>query len=144
MKIFFRIALLCFLCSTTKATLAIAIPAAKPIPDYLVVKNFIRLSVSEFQEASHTKLNLFQKLYFKKLQKNLKHAKVSPDATILPYYDVQKKKFKFDLLWFVLGSIIGPFAILFAFTSKQPGSKRISALIGFGVFILWFGWWLLF
>lgn len=136
-------ALLCF--SWIAGQAALSIPTyPKPVPEYLQVKNFIHLSVSEFQQASGKKLSLFQKMYFKKLQRQIKRAKVPLDATILPYYDTQKKKFKFDALWFVLGCIIGPFALLFAFTSKQPKHKRLSALIGFGVFVLWFGWLFLF
>ncbi len=115
-------------------------PAHPSIPPYLLVKNFIGMSVSDFQTASGHKLNIFQRMYFKKLQRKLSRIDVPENATILAHYDVQKGKFKFDLLWFVLGCIIGPFALLFALTSKQKKNKRLSALIGFGVFVLWFGW----
>lgn len=119
-------------------------PAHPPVADYLLVKNFIGMTVSEFQTASGHKLNIFQRMYFRKLQKKLSRSDVPDNATILSHYDVQKGKFKFDSLWFVLGCIIGPFALLFAVTSKQKKNKRISALIGLGVFVIWFGWLYLF
>lgn len=114
------------------------------IPDYLRVENFISLSVSQFEAASGQHLNFFQRLYFKKLQKKLSRSDYQKNSTVLDHYDVEKKKFKFDPLWFVLGSFIGPFALLFSYTSKQSKSSRLSALIGFGVFVIWFGWLLVF
>ncbi len=123
------------------AAYPVSSPSAHPtIPDYLLAKNFIGMTVSEFQSASGHKLNFFQRIYFKKLQKKLSRADLPDNATILAHYDVKKSKFKFDPLWFVLGCIIGPFAILFSYTTKQKKNKRLSALIGFGVFVLWFGW----
>lgn len=112
--------------------------------DYLLVDHFVRMTVSEFQQASGHKLNFFQKIYFKKLQRKLKKANLYPGATILPYYNVQNGKFKFDSLWFVLGVIIGPFALLFSLTSRQGKNQRLSALIGFGVWVIWFGYIFLF
>ena len=112
-------------------------PRAK---DYLKVENFITLSVSQFEAASGHHLNFFQRMYFKKLKKKLARSNYTSNSTILDHYDVEKAKFKFDLLWFVLGSFIGPLALLFAYTSKQSKSSRLSALIGMGVFIIWFGW----
>ena len=145
MKQISRIAILLFFSVIAfQMTYCMSLQPANKVPDHLLVKNFIRLSISEFQKATDTHLNFFQKMYFKKLQKKLTRTHTMQNATILPYYDVQKKKFKFDPLWFILGTIIGPFALLFAFTSRQPKNKRISALIGFGVFILWFGWLFLF
>ncbi len=126
--------------STRAAYSVSSLDGSTKIPEYLKAENFIRMSASEFQRATGHKLNLFQKMYFKKLQRNLSRSQITPGTTILPYYDVQKGKFKIDGLWFVLGCIIGPFAILFSYTSKQPKYKRISALIGFPIWVLWFGW----
>lgn len=137
--------MLALTCLGSRAAFSVSPSSFHPtVPDYLLVKNFISMTVSEFQTASGHKMNIFQKMYFKKLQRKLSRLDAPANASILSHYDVQKGKFKFDLLWFVLGCIIGPFALLFAFTSKQKKNKRLSALIGFGVFVLWFGWLFLF
>lgn len=112
---------------------------AARVPEYLKVENFIRMNVAQFQEASGHKLSLIQRIYFKKLQRQLSKTPALSGANLLQFYDVQKGKFKLDMLWFILGAIIGPFAILFSYTTKQPRAKRLSALIGFGIFVLWFG-----
>lgn len=120
--------------------------AEKPtLPEYLKVGRFIKMSPSEFSLASGHRLNGLQKLYFKKLQRRLKKSKISSEATILPFYDVETGRFKLDPVWFVLGCIIGPFAVLFSYTTRnQTKNKHLSALIGFGVFVLWFGFIFLF
>ncbi|MCO6496446.1 MAG: hypothetical protein J5I50_02165 [Chitinophagaceae bacterium] len=109
------------------------------VPEYLKVENFVKMTPKEFEAASGKKLNFIQKLYFKKLQRKLSKADITTDGTLNEYYDQEKAKFKLDLLWFVLGAFVGPFAILFAYTSKQPKMKKKSALLGMLVFIIWFG-----
>lgn len=127
------------ICSVGNASIPV-IKEMKAIPEYLKTENFMKLSVNEFETASGQHLNFFQRMYFKKLQRQLSRSDFKKDSTILEYYNPEKAKFKFDPLWFVLGCFIGPLALLFSFTSKQPRSKKISALIGLPVFILWFGW----
>lgn len=115
------------------------------VPDYLKVENFVRLTPAQFEIASGHHLGFFQKIYFKKLQRQLKKADYNSESNLLTYYDAEKGKFKLDTLWFILGCIIGPFAVLFSYTShNQSTNKHISALIGMGVFIIWFGWLALF
>lgn len=133
-----------FFISSSNAALPIK-NTASGIPDFLKVENFVRLTPSQFEKASGHRLGLIQKMYFKKLQKQLKKADYNFESNLLPYYDVEKGKFKLDVLWFVLGCIIGPFAVLFSYTShNQSRNKHISALIGLPVFIIWFGWLALF
>ncbi len=108
--------------------------------DYLRASVFVKLSTKEFTDLTGTKLNLFQKIYFKSIQRKLtRELKKNPDFLITQYYDQKKGKFKLDPLWFVIGVILGPIGILFSYTNKQPKDKRKSALIGFIVFLIWFG-----
>jgi hypothetical protein len=109
--------------------------------DYLKASVFVKLSAKEFSSLTGTKLNFLQKLYFKSVQRKLsREVKKNPELLITEYYSPANHKFKFDALWFVVGAIIGPLGILFAFTSKQPKSNRISAAMGCILFVLWFGY----
>lgn len=118
---------------------AVPVNSISPGADYLRVETFLKMTPAQFEKASGHHLNFFQKLYFKKLQRKLSRSDYKSNDTIDQYYDQQKNKFKFDPMWFVLRCFIGPFAILFSYTSKQSKSKRLSALIGTGLFIIWFG-----
>lgn len=117
-------------------------------PDYLKASVFVNLSAREFAEATGKKLNLFQKIYFKVIQRQIKRdLKKNPDLLINDYFDPQKAKFKFDLLWFVIASIIGPIGVLLAYTHKKQKKelttrkdKITSAWLGFLFWIVWFGW----
>lgn len=119
------------------------------VPEYLLVRNFVHYTPSEFEAVSGHKLGLTQKLFFKKLQRQLKKADLPLEANLLPYFNEAKGKFKFNSLWFVLGLLIGPFGLLFSYTVKHKSKEeaknsRISALIGMGVFFIWFGFIFLF
>lgn len=101
---------------------------------------FVTLSAKDFAIFTGRKLTLVQKLLFKAAQSRLKKdLKLNPDLLVTEYYDPIKKKFKFDSLWFILGIMIGPLAILFAWTSKRNKTSQKSAFLGFLIFILWFG-----
>lgn len=117
------------------------IKAGQPIvADHLQVEHFIRMTPTQFEQATGKKLSLLQKMYFKKLQRKISQGRYDHNTTILHHFDEAKGKFKLDPVWFVLGCLIGPFALLFSFTSDKPTSaKHISAAIGLPVFILWFG-----
>jgi hypothetical protein len=107
---------------------------------YLKASEFIKLTPAEFTSLSGKKLSFLEKLYFKSVQHRLrKEVKKNPEISIEQYYDQKKTKFKLDALWFVLGAILGPLAILFSYTSKQPKRMKKSALLGCIVFVLWFG-----
>lgn len=87
--------------------------------DYLRAAVFVKLSVKEFGTLTGKKLNLPQRIYFKIIQRRLKHElKENPDLLITNYYDPKKAKFKFDALWFVIAGFIGPLGLLLAYTSK--------------------------
>ncbi len=114
--------------------------------DYLRASVFVKLSAKEFETITGKKLNFPQRIYFKIIQRRLRHElKKAPDLLITDYYDPKKEKFKFDALWFVIASFIGPLGILVAYTSKQrkggptKKNKITSAWLGFALFILWFG-----
>lgn len=117
-------------------------------PDYLRASVFVNLSASEFAAATGKKLNFFQKIYFKVIQRQIKRdLKKNPDLLINDYFDPKKDKFKFDFLWFVIASIIGPIGVLLAYTSHQKQKKETttrkdkitSAWLGFLFWVLWFG-----
>lgn len=108
--------------------------------DSLSASDFVKLSVKEFALLRGRKLNFIGKIYFKLVQKKLKaQIKNNPDTSIDHYYDQKKAKFKLDPLWFILGIIVGPFAILASFTKKESKNNKISAALGFVAFVLWFG-----
>lgn len=113
---------------------------------YLRASVFVKLSAKEFGVITGKKLNLPQRIYFKVIQRRLKRElRNNPDLLITDYYDPAKEKFKFDALWFVITSILGPLGILAAYTSplRKGGptkkNKIRSAWLGFGFFIIWFG-----
>ncbi|HEV8082543.1 MAG TPA: hypothetical protein VGP55_05045 [Chitinophagaceae bacterium] len=119
--------------------------------EYQRASVFVKLSAKEFEAISGKKLNFLQRIYFKIIQRKLKHElKKAPDLLITNYYDPQKEKFKFDPLWFVIAAFIGPLGLLVAYTSKVrkggPTKKNriTSAWLGFALFILWFGFLFLF
>ena len=112
----------------------------RPPGDILRAEVFITISPSEFSAATGKKLNFFDRIVFRSVQKRMKRDyRHNPDLLITEYYDPVKAKFKLDVLWFTLGVLIGPLAILFAYTSKRNKISRKSALLGLVVFIAWFG-----
>lgn len=106
---------------------------------------FANLKPHDFTRLTGRKLSVLEKVYLKSAQKKIKR-KLKKEKTVhvQEYYDPQTKTFKLDSLWFVLGILIGPFALLFSLTTKQKKNARKSALLGFGVFVLWFGYLFLF
>ena len=116
-------------------------------PDYLKASVFVNLSAREFAAATGKKLHFFQRIYFKVIQRQIKHdLKKNPDLLISDYLDTKKAKFKFDPLWFVIGVFIGPLGVLFAFTSPAQKKEKItrkdkitSALLGFFIlcYLVW-------
>lgn len=120
-------------------------------PDYLKASVFVKMSVHEFAAARGTKLNFVQKIYFKVIKRQAKHdLKKNPDLLMTKYVDAKTGKFKLDPLWFVIGIFIGPLGVLLSYFSHQqkngPNKKdrTTSAWIGFGLWILWFGFLFLF
>jgi hypothetical protein len=123
-------------------------PAEIKTPGYLKASVFVNLSARQFTAATGKKLNFFQKIYFRVVQRQMKRdLRTNPDLLITDYFDPKKVKFKFDFLWFVIASIIGPLGVLLAYTSHEnpksdmtPKKDRItSAWLGFLFWVLWFG-----
>jgi hypothetical protein len=116
-------------------------------PDYCKASVFVNLSAGEFAAATGKKLNFFQKIYFKVIQRQIKRdLKKNPDLLINDYFDQKKGKFKFDLLWFIIGTFIGPLGVLVAYISPPQKKATItrkdkitSAWLGFLFFVIWFG-----
>lgn len=114
--------------------------------DYLKASVFVTLSAREFAAVSGTRLNFFQRIYFKAVQRQVKRdLRKNPDLLITNYFDNKTHKFKFDALWFVIGAFIGPIGVLLSYYSHQqkngPNKKdrTTSAWLGFAFFLLWFG-----
>ncbi|MGH2566047.1 MAG: hypothetical protein ACRDE5_16130, partial [Ginsengibacter sp.] len=119
--------------------------------DYLKASTFVKMSAREFAAVTGKKLNFFQKIYFKIIKARVRHdLKKTPDLLMAAYIDQKTGKFKFDPLWFVIGTFIGPIGVLLSYYSHQqkngPNKKNrtTSAWIGFGLWILWFGFLFLF
>lgn len=119
--------------------------------DYLRAAVFVKLSPKEFETITGKKLNLPQRIYFRIIQRKLKHElKKNSEFLITEYFDPKTTKFKFDLLWFVIAAFIGPLGLLLAYISPQrkggPAKKDkvTSAWLGLALFILWFGFSFLF
>jgi hypothetical protein len=120
-------------------------------PGYLKASVFVNMSASDFEAATATKLNFFQKIYFNALKRHIRRdLKKNPDLLMTNYVDQKTGKFKLNALWFVIGIFIGPLGVLLSYYSHQqkngPNKKdrTTSAWIGFGVFVLWFGFLTLF
>ncbi|MEO8763675.1 MAG: hypothetical protein ABI416_05280 [Ginsengibacter sp.] len=125
------------------------IKTENPMPGYFKASAFVKLSAREFAAATGKKLSFFQRIYFKVVQRQMKRdLKKNPDLLITDYFDTEKTKFKFDLLWFVIASIIGPLGVLLAYGPHQKQKKEIttkkdkitSAWLGFLFWVLWFGY----
>jgi len=116
-------------------------------PDYFKASVFVKMSAREFGAVTGRKLNIFEKIYFKIVQHEVKRkARKNPDMLVTDYLQ-ENGKFKLSLLWFVIAAFIGPFGVLLAYTSphrKQDlitrKDKITSAWLGFLLFALWFGW----
>ena len=116
-------------------------------PDYLKGSVFVNLTATEFAAVTGKKLNFFQKISFKIIQRRVRRdLKKNPGVMITDYYDQEKAKFKFDALWFTIAAFVGPLGILAVYTSHlRKGSlttkkdKITSAWLGFALFVIWFG-----
>ncbi|MDQ6755748.1 MAG: hypothetical protein M3004_02325 [Bacteroidota bacterium] len=101
------------------------------------VSDFVKLSAKEFSELTGKKMNFFQKLSFKFTKMRMKQdLKKNPDLKLTDYMKANGT-FQVDILWLVLGSLVG-LGVLFAYITKQEQYKITSAWIGFGIFILLF------
>lgn len=140
MKVYYCFALAIFLSIGNVQAALITPKSIVATPDFMKVENFINLTTKQFEKLSGRKMGIFQRMYFKKLQRVLKRSDYDSQSTIAPYYNAQTGKFKFSPLWFILGLLIGPFAVLFSYTVRYKSKNdQISAWLGFGLFVLWFG-----
>lgn len=137
-----------FLFYTNGFSFSIVKPAAieKNVADFRA-SEFVKLSAKDYASLTGRKLNFFEKIYFKIVQKQVKRdLKKNPDLLMSQYLDNKTGKFKFSALWFVIAAFIGPLGVLLAYVShpqkKDPFTKRDktnSAWLGFALFLLWFG-----
>ncbi|MEO5782711.1 MAG: hypothetical protein ABIQ07_05535 [Ginsengibacter sp.] len=103
---------------------------------YLKASEFVKLSVQDFNNLTVKKLNFFQRMSFKITKMKMKHdLKKNPGLKITDYVDGDGT-FKVDILWLILGVILGPIGVLIAYLTKQDSYKITSAWIGFGVLVL--------
>jgi hypothetical protein len=157
LNLFILVILSIFLSLQDGYSLAFVRPASENVkqevttPGYLKASVFVNMSAGDFAAATGTKLNFFQKIYFKAVKRHVRRdLKKNPDLLMTNYVDQKTGKFKLDPLWFVVGIIIGPLGVLLSYYSHQqkngPNKKdrTTSAWIGFGVFVLWFGFLFLF
>ena len=124
---------------------SVGVVSVDPSPQYLKASVFVNLSRSKFEALRGKKMSFLERMYFRSAQKILrKELKTDKDLLITNYYDDASGKFKLDGLWFVLGTLLGPIGILFAYTTHQSKRNKKSALIGTAVWLVWFGYFFLF
>jgi hypothetical protein len=103
---------------------------------YIKASEFVKLSVKEFSDLSGKKLNMFQKFSFKITKMKMKHdLKKNPDLKVTDYFQ-DGTTFRLDILWLILGILIGPIGVLLAYLTKQEKYKITSSWIGFAVWLL--------
>lgn len=68
----------------------------------------------------------------------MKHdLKKSPNLRITDYIDADgSTTFRLDILWLILGILIGPIGVLLAYLTKQEKYKITSSWIGFAVWLI--------
>ncbi len=113
------------------------LPASLATSKYLKASEFVKLSVKEFNVLTGKKLNFLQRVSFKMTKMKMKHdLKKNPDLKITDYVDGDGTTFRLDVLWLILGVLIGPIGVLLAYLTKQEKYKITSSWIGFGVWLL--------
>lgn len=104
---------------------------------YLKVSDFVKLSAKEFSDLTGKKMNFFERLSFKVTKMRMKHdLKKNPDLKITDYMKPNSTTFQIDILWLLLGVLLGPIGVLIAYVTKQEQYKLTSSWIGFGIFVL--------
>lgn len=104
---------------------------------YINVSDFVKLSAKEFSDLTGKKMNFFERLSFKVTKMRMKHdLKKNPDLKITDYMKPNTTTFQIDILWLLLGVLLGPIGVLIAYVTKQEQYKLTSSWIGFGIFVL--------
>ena len=100
--------------------------------------DFIKLSVKDYSLITGKKLRLFEKVSFKIMKMKIKHdLKKNPNLLMTDYYKENKRPFKFNFLWFLIGMLgFAPIGLIIAYLTKQDKDKIISAWIGTGVIVI--------
>ena len=111
------------------------LPSSLAAFKYLKASEFVKLSVKEFNDLTGKKLNFFQRLSFKITKMGMKHdIKKNPDLKLTDYVD-GNGTFTIDILWLILGFLVG-IGVIAGYLTKQEQYKITSAWIGFGLFLL--------
>lgn len=122
--------------SVTRPATGTETPSSLAASKYLKASEFVNLSVAEFNSLTGKKLNFFQRMSFKVAKMRMKHdLKTNPNLLITDYVD-GVGTFKVDVLWLILGIILGPIGVLIAYLTKQESYKITSSWIGFGIAVL--------
>ena len=116
---------------------------AKPVTDnpvaaawkYIKASEFVKLSAKDFSSITGKKLNFFQRLSFSMTKAKMKHdLKKNPDLKITDYIKADST-FQIDILWLILGFIVG-LGVILGYVTHQEKYRITSAWIGFGLFLL--------
>lgn len=123
--------------SVTKPTTDNELPSSLAAFKYLKASEFVKLSVKDYTALTGKKLNFFQRLSFNLTKVKMKHdLKKNPALKITDYVDASDSTtFKVDILWLLLGFLIG-IGVIAAYLTKQEKYKITSAWIGFGLFLV--------
>ena len=92
-------------------------------------KQFLQLTPKKYEEITGKKLNLFQKVEFKRLQHKVK--KMVDRGEVVTMADVAKKfgdMSSMNVLGFLLGLILGPVGVVIALILKETGNVDPSVL----------------
>jgi hypothetical protein len=113
-------------------------PISLATSKYINASEFVKLSAKEFGALTGKKLNLFQRLSFNITKARMKHdLKKNPNLKITDYIDADTSTtFRLDILWLILGILIGPIGVLIAYLSHQEKYKITSSWIGFAVWLI--------
>ena len=138
--LFIAFSLYAFSCVNRAYGFSIIKPAEQPssleVFKYLKASEFVKLSVQDFNNLTGKKLNFFQRMSFRITKMKMKHdLKKNPELTITDYVDGDGS-FRIDILWLILGLILGPIGVLIAYLTRQESYKTTSAWIGFGAAVL--------
>lgn len=104
---------------------------------YMQVSEFVKLTPKEFSSLTGKKLNFLQRLSFRATQVKMRHdLKKNPNLSLSDYVNGDSRTFQIDILWLLLGTILGPIGVLIAYLTKVEKYKLTSAWIGLGIFAL--------
>lgn len=112
-------------------------PSVSTALKYIKASEFVKLSAKEYTALTGVKLNFLQRLSFKATKMKMKHdLKSNPDLKVTDYVHASGRTFQIDILWLLIGTILGPIGVLIAYVAKVEQYKLTSAWIGLGLFVV--------